>query len=79
MPCGGTVREAAGNKAIPFGDVTKGIADLEGGVGRLAESRPAGKKAIYDTIRGEGEYVTFKRHNRHPQAASPRPCAKTRN
>ncbi len=53
------VRETAGNKAIPFGDVTKGIADLESKVGRLAE-KPAGReKAIYDTIRGEGEYVTF--------------------
>lgn len=53
------LREAAGNKAIPFDGVTKGVADIESSVGRLAE-KPAGReKAIYDTIRGEGAYVTF--------------------
>jgi hypothetical protein len=54
-----SLRETAGNKAIPFGDVTKGIADIEGSVGRLAEKPTGREKAIYDTIRGEGEYVTF--------------------
>lgn len=54
-----TFTEGAGDKPISIADFRKEVAQIEGGIGRLAKQPKGDEVDILNTIRGAGDYATF--------------------